>query len=94
MPNGSSGEWKAIGDLRAIIESHSARIAVLESQMQSVIRAVEASEKRILERIDDSEEATNRRLDRTRNTALALLAIAVPVVSALIGALIQSGAAP
>lgn len=90
MTNGGS-DWHEIDKLRTIVTGNQARIAVLESKVQSIEGSILASEHRIEAHMDDFQKTITARLDRTRNTALALLAVAVPVISALIGALLQSG---
>ena len=83
--------WREIGRVRELASANEMRIAVLESQVRTLLEGVNASEKRLEGRIDDFESSICARLDRTRNTALALLAIAVPVISALVGALLSGG---
>lgn len=84
MPNGHDGTnaalWSTVDSLRDRVEANGQRIAVLEARMDA-----------LEDRIDTGFKALNDRLDRTRNTALALLAVAVPVISGLVGALIQAG---
>lgn len=90
MPNGDGPSWQAINELRKRAERNSERISIMETRMSTFEAAILASEKRMSERMDDLEATITSRLDRTRNTALALLAIAVPLISALAGALLQS----
>lgn len=97
MPNGGH-EWTAIDDLRGTASSNRERISKLEAELNSVRAEVvdlksdiSAAEGRIIKHVDKGQADTNARFDRMRNTALALLAIAVPVISGLVGALLQSG---
>jgi len=91
MVNGSGNPWASIDELRRQAEHNSVKIGVLESRMDAVNTSIKASEQRLENHIDDVVQVFSDRLDRTRNTALVLIGIAVPVVSALIGALIQAG---
>lgn len=83
--------WREIGRVRELATANQERIAVLESQVRTLLDGVNASEKRLEGRLDDMERSLNARLDRTRTTALALLAVAVPVIAGLVGALLGSG---
>ena len=80
MANGTDGNWPAIDQLRERLSGAEARIAVLETEIKG-----------LREDLREGFSGINGRLDRTRNTALALLAIAVPIITFLAGALLQSG---
>lgn len=80
MANGTDGYWPAIDTLRERLSAAEARVAVLETEIKG-----------LREDFREGFSGINGRLDRTRNTALALLAIAVPIITFLAGALLQSG---
>jgi uncharacterized coiled-coil protein SlyX len=94
----SNGEgiWAAIKELERRMNTTEARTAVLESRLEDLHDDINALGKKVEAKASTAElnaavRTITDRLDRARNTSIALLAVAVPVISALVGALIRGG---
>lgn len=82
--------WREIGRVRELATSNEMRIAVLESQVRTLLDGVVASEGRVKSYIDESQKIPLqaiaeiiKRLDRTRNAILAAMPVIVGLVLAL-----------
>lgn len=90
--------WKAVDGLRAQVQLLSERTAVLGAKANDHHEDIGASrlelaraEATLSAEIQAAEERINQRFDRLRNWVIGLGAIAVPIVSAVLGALAQGG---
>lgn len=86
-PHDLEAVWRAVDGLREQLQRVSERTAILDSQQRGLAHSIDNVEQAVL----DSETRMNARFDRMRNWAIALVGVSVPIVSALIGAIVQSG---
>lgn len=90
--------WNAVDGLRAQVQRVSEKTAVLGSRaddhredMAALARGLEQAEANLSAKINASEERINERFDRLRNWVIGLGALAVPIISAVLGAVSQGG---